>query len=244
MKTVKFLILFTTIFSLVIVSSCKKDDDVDPNNNNDFTAYEIKTVTVPDAMVQSNDEGAQTARTFIGMANSMSGYGGMMTPPSKSTAVTHFKDGGTELYSWEINEGNTHCTITLTFIETTTSYSWAVTISGTLEGLILSNFTYIQAYSEKDETSGHMTLYDPEGSGVLMTQSWQEFANGTFECTLEMPQYLFIKVVTNADGSGSVEVKDWMNGQYVMDFRAEWDASGHGQWWEYLDGVIDEQGSW
>ena len=243
MKTLKFLILFTTIFSLVIVSSCKKDDDVDPNNN-DFTAYEIRTVTVPDAMAQSNDEGAQTAKQFLGIANGMVGYGGMMAPPSKSTVVSNFKDGGTELYTWEINEGNTHCTITLTFIEIATSYSWAVTIDGTLEGLILNNFTYIQAYSEKDETSGYMTLYDPEGSGVLMTQSWQELANGAFECTLEMPQYLLIKVVTNTDGSGSVEVKDWMNGQYVMDFRAEWDASGHGQWWEYIDGIIDEQGSW
>jgi len=244
MKTLKILILFTTIFSLLIVSSCKKDDDVDPNNSNNFTNYEIKTVQIPDAMAQSNDEGAQTARQFMSMANGMAGYGGMMIPPSKSTHVTNLKDGGTELYTWEINEGNTHCTITLTFIETATSYSWAVTINGTLEGLNLNNFTYIQAYSEKDETTGHMTLYDPAGSGVLMTQSWQELANGAFEYSLEMPQYLLITVITNEDGSGSVEVKDWVNGQYVLDFRAEWDASGHGQWWEYLDGIIDEQGSW
>ncbi len=244
MKTLKFLILFTTIFSLVIVSSCKKDDDVDPNNNNDFTAYEIKTVTVPDAMAQSNDEGAQTARTFISMANSMSGYGGMMTPPSKSTPATNLKDGGTELYTWEINDGDTHCTITMRFIETTTTYSWAVTIDGVLSGINLNNFTYIQAYSEKDETSGYMTLYDPEGSGVLMTQTWKELANDGFEYILEMPQDLLITAIANGDGSGSVEVKEWMNGQYVLDFRAEWDASGHGQWWEYFDGIIDEQGSW
>jgi len=244
MKTLKLFILFTTIFSLVIVSSCKKDDDVDPNNNNDFTAYEIKTVTVPDAMAQSNDEGAQTARSFIGMANSMAGYGGMMTPPSKSTFVSNFKDGGTELYTWEINDGNTQCTVTLTFIETTISYSWAVIIDGMVDGINLNNFTYIQAYSEKDETSGYMTLYDPEGSGVLMTQTWKELANGTFECSLEMPQDLLVTVVTNEDGSGSVEVKVWENGQYLLDFRAEWDASGHGQWWEYIDGIIDEYGSW
>ncbi len=242
MKTLKFLILFTTIFSLIIAPGCKKDDDVDPNNN--FTAYDIKTVTVPDAMAQSNDEGAQTANTFLSMANGMSGLWGMMTPPSKSTHITNLKDGGTEIYSWEINEGNTHCTITLTFIETATTYSWAVTIDGTLEGISLSNFTYIQAYSEKDEASGHMTLYNPEGSGVLMTQMWQELANGAFECITELPQSLLINVVTNEDGSGSVEVKDWINGQYVLDFRAEWDASGHGQWWEYIDGIIDEQGSW
>jgi len=242
MKTLKFLILFTTIFSLIIATGCKKDDDVDPNNN--FTAYDIKTVIVPDAMAQSNDEGAQTAKSFLSMANAMSGYGGMMTPPSKSTSITKLKDSGTELFTWEINEGNTHCTITLTFIETATTYSWAVTIDGTLEGISLSNFTYIQAYSEKDEASGHMTLYNPEGSGVLMTQMWQELANGAFECITELPQSLLINVVTNEDGSGSVEVKDWINGQYVLDFRAEWDASGHGQWWEYIDGIIDEQGSW
>ena len=242
MKTLKFLILFTTIFSLVIVSSCKKDDDVDPNN--DFTAYEIKTVTVPDAMAQSNDEGAQTAKQFLSLANGMSGYGGMMTPPSKSTPVTNFKDGGVEVYTWEINDGDTHCTITMRFIETTTTYSWAVIIEGMLGGINLNNFTYIQAYQEKDGSSGYMTLYDPAGSGVLMTQTWQELANGAFEYTLELPQSLLITVVSNEDGSGSVEVKDWVNGQYVLDFRAEWDASGHGHWWEYIDGILDEEGYW
>ena len=242
MKTLKFLILFTTIFSLVIVSSCKKDDDVDPNNN--FTGYEIKTVQIPDAMAQSNDEGAQTAKQFLSLANGMSGFGGMMTPPSKSTPVTNFKDGGTEIYTWEINDGDTHCTITMRFIETTTTYSWAVTIDGTLSGINLNNFTYIQAYQEKDGSSGYMTLYDPKGSGILMTQTWQELANGAFECTLELPQDLLLTVVSNEDGSGTIEVKEWLNGQYVLEFRAEWDASGHGQWWEYIDGIIDEQGSW
>lgn len=242
MKTLKYFLLFTVIFSLVITTGCKKDDAADPVNN--FTAYEIQTVTIPDAMVQSNDEGAQTARTYLGMANGMSGLWGMMTPPSKSADVNNLKAGGPEIYSWEINDGNTHCTITLTFIETATTYSWAVTIDGTLEGITLSNFTYIQAYSEKDGTSGNMTLYDPEGGGVSMTQSWQELANGVFKCITELPQCLLITVVTNEDGSGSVEVKDWVNGQYLLDFRAEWDASGHGQWWEYIDGIIDEQGSW
>ena len=242
MKTLKFLILFTTIFSLIIATGCKKDDDVDPNNN--FTAYEIQTVQIPDAMAQSNDPGAQTAKQFMGILNGMSGLGGMMTPPLKSLPATSFKDGGTELYTWEINDGNTHCTITLTFIETADSYSWAITINGTLSGINLNNFTYIQAYEKKDGSSGYMTLYDAEGSGVLMIQTWQELTNDAFECTLELPQSLLITVVSNADGSGTIEVKDWVNGQYVLDYRAEWDASGHGQWWEYFDGIIDEQGSW
>jgi len=242
MKTLRFLILFTTIFSLVIVSSCKKDDDTNPNK--DAPNYEVKTVQVPDAMTQSNDPGARQAASYINMVNGMAGYGGMMTPPSKSSPVTNFKDGTEDIYVWEINEGNTHCTFTLRVTETATKYFWEMIVDGTMEGQVFNNFTYLKAEETKDGSSSSFTVYDPENGGILMTMSWYE-SGGATHFTFEVPDEIMMSVVVNADGSGSVEVKDWQNGQYVLEFRAEWDASGHGQWWEYDEtGAIWNQGSW
>ncbi|MCF6170733.1 MAG: hypothetical protein L3J66_07150 [Bacteroidales bacterium] len=241
MKTLKFLALFTSIFSLVIVSSCKKDDDTDPNK--DAPNYKVKTVQVPDAMVQSSDPGAQQAASYINMVNGMAGYGSMMTPPSKRTSVTNFKDGGGDVYVWEINDGNTHCTFTLKVSESVTTYYWEMIIDGILEGQAFNNFTYLKAEEAKDGSSSSFTVYDPETGGILMTMSWYDNGSVT-NFTFEIPNEVLMAVNVNADGSGFVEVKSWQNGQYVLDFRAEWDASGHGQWWAYDGGVVIDQGSW
>jgi hypothetical protein len=241
MKTFKLLILLTTLFSLVIVSSCKKDD-TNPNNN--APNYEVKTVQVPDAMAQSEDPGAKQAASYINMVNGMTGYGSMMTPPSKSARVTNFKDGGGDVYVWEINEGNTHCTFTLKYSETATMYFWEMIVDGNIEGQVFNNFVYMRAEEAKDGSSSSFTVYDPESGGILTTMSWYE-SEGSTHLTFEVPNSVLISMVVNADGSGSVEVKSWQNGQYVLEFRAEWDASGHGQWWEYDEtGAIWNQGSW
>jgi len=242
MKPLKLLILFTTIFSLVIVSSCKKDDEVSPGNN-DTPNYEVKTVQVPDAMVQSSDPGAQQATSYINMVNGMTGYGGMMTPPSKSTPVTNFKDGAGDVYVWEINDGNTHCTFTLKVSESVTTYYWEMIIDGTMEGQVFNNFTYLKAEEAKDGSNSSFTVYDPETGGILMTMSWYESGSAT-HFTFEVPNEILLTVDVNADGSGSIEMKEWMNGQYILEFRAEWNASGHGQWWQYDGGTLLEQGSW
>ena len=240
MKTLKILLLFTAIFSLILSSACKKDDNSPDNKARD---YEVKTVQAPDAMAQSDDPGAQQATSYINMVNGMTGYGSMMTPPSKSTPVTNFKDGAGDVYIWEINEGNTHCTFTLKVSESATMYFWEMIIDGTLDGQVFNNFVYMRAEEAKDGSSSSFTVYDPETGGILMTMSWYESGSST-HLTFEVPNSVLISMVVNADGSGSVEVKSWQNGQYVLEFRAEWDASGHGQWWEYSGGDIWDQGSW
>ena len=238
MKALKFLILFTTIFSLVIVSSCKKDDDVDPNNN--APTCEAKTVEVPEAMANSSDPGVQQAVGYMEMVNGMGGYTGMMTPPSKSSAVTNFKDGGTEVYTWEINEGNTNCTFTLRVTETATMYSWEMIIDGTMEGMVFNNFTYIRAEEMKDGSSGEITIYDPETGNILITMSWYT-SGGATHFTYEMPGYMLLTIVVNGNGSGYVEYSFWDNNQWALYFKAQWDASGHGHWWDYYSGT---EGSW
>jgi len=79
MKTIRFLILFTGILSMIFVSSCKKDKDTNPNN--DAPAYQMQKVDIPEAMAQSNDPGAKQAVYYLNMVNAFSRYNSMMTPP-------------------------------------------------------------------------------------------------------------------------------------------------------------------
>lgn len=230
----------TSILSLVIISSCKKDDDNNPNNN--AQQYDSKTVDVPDAMAQSSDPGAQQGTAYLNMVNSMATYGSMMTPPAKSTPA-NFKDGGTEVYTWEVNEGMNNYTATLTIIETSTMFSWQMSINGTIDGQTFTNFTYISAESGKDGMHSSITLYEFDGSGIAMTMSWQDNGNGTTTFNFEVPNSIRLTAVINSDGSGSMEVYEWNGQSFYLDFRIEWNASGHGQWWEYFDGNISDQGS-
>lgn len=241
MKTLKLLTLFVSIFTLLIVSSCKKDDNTNPDKAS--MEYNVKTVDIPDAMAQSNDPGAQMARQYIGMLNGMSAYGGMMTPPSKSSHITNLKDGSPEIYVWEVNEGNIHCTFTLTYTETATLYTWKMVLDGTMDGQVFNNFTYISAEEAKDGSYSKITVFDPENNDILTTMSWYE-ENGSTNFTFEIPEGILLSIIVNADNSGSIELKEWINNHWELSYEANWDSSGHGSWWEYFDGVLSDQGNW
>lgn len=241
MKTLKFLVLLTSIFALILVTGCKKDDDPEPVN---MPQYEVKTVEVPEVMAQSSDQGAQMTAAYISMVNSMSGYGAMMIPPSKSSVVTNLKVGGVETYTWTFEEGSDNFTITLTVEETSNKYYWKMEISGFIEGSQINNFTYMEAEEAKDGSSGKFTVYDWEEQGVMMETIWTEDGNGTFNFTFEVPNEILLSMVSYTDGSGSIEFKDWYNNQWLLEFAANWDATGHGQWWEYDEGILYAEGTW
>jgi hypothetical protein len=239
MKTFKSFFLLAIIFSLLLAAGCKKDDDSNPGGN-DAPNYEVKTVQVPDAMVQSNDPGAQQATAYINMMNGIAGYGTMMKRPSKSTHVTNLKDGGSDVYTWNIDDGNTHCTFTLTVTETVTIYKWKMVIDGIMDSQEFNNFTFIEAEEFKDGSNSKITVYDPDKGGILMKMSWYKTGD-TYHFTFEAPYQALITMEVNPDNSGIMEVSKWMNNQWVPEFKATWDASGHGNWWDYNSGAT---GSW
>ncbi len=242
MKTLKFLALFTGMITLIMVAGCKKDEDT--SDENKMPAYEAKTIEIPDAMAQSSNVGAQETKSYISMINGMASFGSMLTPPAKSTANKHLKDSGTETYSWEVNEGTSNYTVTLNVTETASVISWECILNGIMEGITFNNFTYIRAEEYKDGTGSRFTLYDWETSGINMDLSTQVQLNGITVFTLEMPEKMIVSLNIKADGSGTMEFKDWINGQYITTFESEWDATGHGEFWEYDDGNLIDHGVW
>jgi hypothetical protein len=242
MKTLNLFVLLTIVFSLTFSTGCKKDETTEPAQQ---TAQEFtpKTVKIPDAMAQSNEPGAQQSVAYVNMVNSMSVYGSLLVPPKKSSYLIQ-KDGGTEVYTWEHNDGSSNYTATLKITETTSYIKWELILNGNLNGHLVNNFTYLKAEEYTDGSKSSFTMYDFDNPGtIVMTINWHE-SGGTTYFTFEVPQDVIISMEVYADGSGMIEVKEWRNGQYLLDFRAEWTAAGTGEAWEYSNGELVDHTSW
>lgn len=242
MKKLNLFGIATLLILLLLSIGCKKDDETQPENQ-DPKEFTVETVNVPEAMSQSNDPGAQQTASYMNMMNSMAGYGSMMIPPDKSSPL-NLKDGETEIITWEFNEGDNNYSVTLKITETSTYIKWEMIISGMLDGHQLNNFTYLMAKENKDGSGNFFTVYDFENQDdILMTMNWYE-SGGTTYFTFEVPEDILITMEVAADGSGELEAKEWRNGAYVLDFTAVWDASGHGEAWDYDNGEIIDHTEW
>jgi hypothetical protein len=242
MKTLNLLAIIATIFFMLFSSGCKKDETTEPEQP---TAQEFNTkiAEVPSAMAQSDEPGAIQTVAYVNMVNSMSVYGSLLIPPKKSSSLIQ-KDGGTEVYTWEFNDGSSSYTATLKITETNTYIAWELILNGNLSGHLVNNFSYLKAEEYKDGSRSTFSLYDFDNPGTIaMTISWYE-SGGTTYFTFEVPQDAMISMEVHADESGMLELKEWRNGQYLLDFRAEWTSSGSGEAWVYNEGELVDHTTW
>lgn len=244
MKKLKILSLATTIVFLLFSMACNKDENENPDPQNDPQEFNVETVTIPDAMAQSQDPGAIQAASYVNMANGLAVYGSMMTPPKKGN--TTLKNGNDDLVTWEINDGATNVyTVTLKITETSSYIKWEMIINGFFEGTQANNFTYLLAEEFKDGSGSSFTVFDLENQGsFFMKMNWNE-SGGTTYFKLEVPQEVLVNIEVHANGSGKINVKEWENGEYLLSFSAIWDVSGHGEYWEYDgSGVLVNHDFW
>ncbi|MCF8403911.1 MAG: hypothetical protein K9H58_08200 [Bacteroidales bacterium] len=239
-----YLLMLFSATILLLISACSKDN-TEPSQEptKDAPTFETKTVTPPDAMMESSDPGAQMAVSYISLANSFSGFAGMMTPPGGAPYKSTL-EGEPWVYTWEFNEGQDVYFITLTILETTTHFEWNMLINGTLSGLVLTDFLYMDASQTLDGSSGEYTLYDPEEVGYVMKASWSTDAAGVYMLSFEIPEDVIIELVTNPNGSGEIATYEWNGNVKELTFEAIWDATGHGEWWEYFEGALSDHGTW
>ncbi len=245
MKLIKLFFLVVISFAISMMLSCSKDDDSDNGNqDNDAPEFQAKNVDVPDYMEQSSDPYASMAVNYVTMANSFTGYTSSFTPPTKSTGFLKSTMDGPWTYTWTVEDGGNSYTVTLTITEEADGYSWTLTITGIMNGIELNNFVYMEAWQSHDEKSGSFKLYSPETGEAIMIVTWDMDENGVYTCTFEIPGDVLIEVIANPDGSGSLEVKKWHDTQYLLSFKAVWDSTGHGEWWTYDKGVLQDHGTW
>jgi hypothetical protein len=241
MKNAKLLILFTAMLSAIFISGCKKDND-DPQPGQNAQEYHLKKVTIPDAMAQSNDPGAQMAVAYIDMVNGMASYSSMMTPPGKSSKMNYKDDG--ETYTWEVDDVSGTYTVTLKIRKTDYKTFWEMYITGTLDGHQLTNFKYIEAIQLNDGSGSTFTIYDLDTGQWYMDITWTDDGNGNFDLTFTVFEEMKLYISVSSDGSGWLEYSEWIMSAYQVTYKASWEASGHGQWWQYDNGVPTDQGTW
>jgi hypothetical protein len=242
-------LIFTAMALLMIFfTACSKDDDSTDaqQQQHDPPTFSVHTVDPPDAMIESSDPGAQQAVGYINMANAFAGMGSIyMIPPQKSGGYKSTNgDGPPWIYSWEVNEGEDNYTVTLTVDETPVIYTWNVVIDGIMEAVVYDNFTFMESIQAKDGSNGSFTVYDPGKSIILISAIWTKDQNDVYTTTFEIPEGVKIVMVSYPDGSGEISFYDWGETDWILSFRAAWDNTGHGEWWEYEDGEISEHGLW
>lgn len=244
MKKSSLLIWVLAVAFLSFFVSCSKDDDEPEPQQQQAPTFSTKTVAVPDAMMQSSDEGAQEAVAYVNLANSFTGLANSFIPPQKCAPYKSTNDGPPWIYTWEVIDGEDQYTVTLTISQTSSGYEWDMVIDGTIDGIVVNNFLFMHGELSNDGKNGLFTLYDFETGEICMYVTWNTDDNGVYSVTFEIPEDIKVNVTSNLDGSGDVEVYEWENGNYQLEWKAVWTSDGHGEWWSYENGVLVDHGTW
>ncbi|MCD6346129.1 MAG: hypothetical protein J7L96_01785 [Bacteroidales bacterium] len=241
MKSLKVLVLFIAMLSVVLISGCAKyNDDAPPKEAQKF---EVKTVQIPQTMSESNDPNAQITVGYINMLNSLSGLTSMLTPPGECSPL-NLKSGDTGTYTWDVNDNSGTYTIKLTINENNVEIAWDIHITGTMENETLDNFLFIHATQKKDESGSVFTVWDPKTGDKDMEISWQIMNDSSTQFVFEVFDETYLSVDVNSDTSGTLEMKEWSSGDYSTTYKATWEDTGHGQYWVYNNGELVDEGSW
>jgi hypothetical protein len=246
----------TILFSAIVLGmamffgACSKDDDDNSNPApppEEVPEYGGQTVTIPDAMMQSQDPGAQQAVAYIDMANGFVEMAGSFgNPPEKSSSFKSTNgDGPPWVYNWEVNDETGNYTVTLTINETGDGTEWDIVVNGVMDGITLDNFTIMHGEQSDDGKNGSFTVYDWENQGgEIFEITWNTDDDGNYFIHINIPESVKIDVVANADGSGSVAFYQWNETDFELMFKAVWDAEGSGEWWQYEGGELIDHGTW
>lgn len=247
MKKQRLLLLAVlSVMLLLFMGSCSKDDDADntpSSQQQEAPQIETQIVELPQAMIESTDPGATQAAAYVNMANGFVGWSSMMVPPEKTNSLKSVS-GDPWIYTWEYNDGADIYAVTLTILETQTQVEWTMVINGTMEGIVLNDFLYMEANELLDGSSGSFVMYDWELQGIALMTSWSTDSNGVYNVVFEIPDNFKIEMTSNPDGSGSVMMYEFFESEYILEFHAAWTADGTGEYWEYYEGELMEHGTW
>ena len=232
------------VLALSLMVGCKSSTE--PDNGDQAPAWEVDSISIPDNMAQSQDPNAQIAVAFVNMANAITGFSQMFTPPPQATlspSILGVQDGPWE-YTWTENG----LTITLTITQTETEITWEIVYDGTDGVYVYDDWTFIEAEVLTDGSEGWMRVYEPVTAMIDIEWSWTvddqtdffEFVMIWYDMGVADGK---IEIDSYADGSGHMYVYEYILA-WILDWECEWAADGSGSWWDWDNGVIVSEGSW
>ncbi|NOX19072.1 MAG: hypothetical protein GXO87_12430 [Chlorobi bacterium] len=122
-----------------------------------------------------------------------------------------------------------------------------MTLNGTdaNDGTVYNDWVMMDASETSDGSNGNMSIYEDNSTDLEFAVSWSKNADGStyLEFTTYGENGMKITVTANADQTGSLEMYEYNNGEYVKTMKITWTSTG-GEWWEYdSQGNVSDHGS-
>jgi hypothetical protein len=238
------------IIIALIITSCSKDEDVQPDLDDvEFTFdAENPPVTIPQGLQTSSDSRALLANAFLNQANGIIAIVSSIQPPpgaDKSSTPINGRSNGrvantkenVSVYTWIASDGNNSVSYAYQVSETSTHYVFELFLK-------VNNDDYIRYWhSEQSKTGkqGFLELFgDYDEGNYTLRYEWAEVA-GVFHFDM-ITADTEINIISNPDHSGSLKVYE--NGQ--LETELTWNAGGTaGTYAEYdSEGNLEESGVW
>lgn len=249
MKITKLLLLAVALFAF----SCSGDDEKPSLDKQALSFLEDdQVITVPPALLASDDDQAQLAASWITMANAMSSYlhyfempAGAQKSEAKITASNgRVKDAGDHVtYVWTDEQSGQ--SVAYQVSEESDRYVFEIFLKLDAAAEFLK---YFHAEEKKDRSEGFMKIYDIFGiSGDDTSVVWLEYdwsrAGNIFNLTMKdhTDNYRIEFAIDRNTNAGSVV----FYGGGVKGYELIWDGAGNGTWAYFNDeGTVVESGAW
>ncbi len=246
----------------LLLQGCSESTFTEPETG-DIPTFQMKTITVPEGMLKSSNHYAQEAMNYLVLANTYGKYASLLVPPEMPLSKkTVDNQGPPWVYTWEIDDEYGTFTATLTITETdpriltkpsasqivSDKYYFSLVIDGTIEDVTVSDFVFIVGEQSKDYKNGGIIIYDPKNvPNELGALSWTSSEDGVYVLTIIGYGSYEINITVNEDDSGSIQVyKIISETEKLLEFKAEWNSDGDGEWWVYEDNgtTVEDHGTW
>lgn len=246
--------LLPLVALMAIMISCSKDDDATPTVENAKFSFadQEEVITIPEALMESEDMYANSVASAVMQANALSqSMLQLLTPPEGATKSTTEivavngrvarTAGSVVVYTWSDGQNS------IAYQVKDLSDSYVFELFFTLDGEWVK---YFEASEKKDKSAGHMIIYDffSEESSILGRWDWTR-SGDTFNFTFTDLTYTKWELTINTKTQAGSIKSYWgitsEGGTTTWELSSEitWEADGSGTWKEYSDGELLDEGT-
>lgn len=215
-----FPFLFT---ALALFMGCEQDSGVERVPFESYLAKRSSLILVPELLRNSSDVSARITSDYL------SGVNELASPYLlKLNIPTEYVGLGGSIWQWTDNLGNI-----ISYSDSLTNSFYRINMTKILSG---SSELLTQGQEDVASSEGKITWF--EDSFEKLSLDWK-YSDELFRSDLRKDS-LRIGIISRDDSSGLFFY--YINGE--LDFEAEWDANGGGNYLKYTDGEVSSEGSW
>jgi hypothetical protein len=240
--------LYILAFACVFLA-CSKDNETDPATDDPAFTLSFKesgeVMQLPAGLINSSNSMALSVKSWVLLANnSLTGMFSFLEIPfgaerSNTPIFINGESPSANTKFWVYSRTHQGSTMVYQVSEANDKYTWEVLVNSS------TNPTFKRmmfAEEKKDKSLGKFLLYNWEAENpaeVIQSYDWVRTGN-LLDFKMEIPGTLHHFKVNPQTKAG--EVKRFINEELIQEII--WNNMGSGNWKNYENGQISEQGSW